>query len=251
LTPSGKPPLPDLVVIGCVWDRLAVQMPDIGGYCIPLSEPWRFEVTIRNVGSAAAGWFSVAGGAAAWRVSELGAGQTMTLLSEPRFLPEAVAVDASGWVEESREDNNTWSLPPGGTPTPSTRSLPYCDPTSTAATSPTPTATATGTPVGTHMRVTGWVSDGISGLPLAGALVEFAFCDRTRTRATGRDGWYDFGGFIVWPAPPECIVATYVVSSDGYVSQMREVPASEHMNESFALTPREAIHLPMLVQRLE
>ncbi|MBN2464468.1 hypothetical protein JXD38_02420 [candidate division WOR-3 bacterium] len=239
------------MVIDCVWDRLAVQMPDVGGYCIPLSEPWRFEVTIRNIGDAAAGSFSVAGGAAAWRVSGLGAGRTITLLSEPRFLPEAVAVDGFDSVEESREDNNTWSLPPGGTPTPITRSLPYCDPTPTAASSRMPTPTATGTPTGTHMRVRGWVRDSISGLPLAGARVEWTFCERTRTQRSGCDGWYEIGWAFVWPAPPECIVAMYVVSADGYVSQMREVPASEYMFENFALTPREAIYLPMLLQRLE
>jgi len=140
LTPSGNPPLPDLEVVGAVWDRLAVQMPGAAGLCIPADEPWRFEVTIRNSGDAAAGWFSVAGGAAAWRVPGLGAGQSFSLRSQPRFLPESVNVDVGNWVEESEEDNNTWTLPPGGTPTPKTRSLPFCDPT------PTPTTTATGTP---------------------------------------------------------------------------------------------------------
>ncbi len=134
LTPSGQPPLPDLEVETAVWDRLAVQMPGASGPCIPAGEPWRFEVTVRNSGNAEAGWFSVAGGAAVWQVPGLGAGRSLSLRSQPRFLPESLVVDAGDWVEESQEDNNTWSQPPGGTPTPLTRSLPFCEatPTSTA-----------------------------------------------------------------------------------------------------------------------
>jgi hypothetical protein len=147
LTPAGPPPLADLEVAAVSWDRQLVRAADGSGPCWPLDRPWRLVVTIRNRGDRPATWFSVRGGyyAATWQVQELAAGATLTLTSEPRFLPADIRVDADGHVEESREDNNIWTAPPAGTPTPEGTAPAYCAATPTRAT-PTPTSTATRSP---------------------------------------------------------------------------------------------------------
>ena len=119
LTPSGPPPLPDLVVSRASWDRLLTSPAQGGEVCWPVEQPRRFTLTVHNQGNASADWFSIAGAGAAWRIRGLAAGAEVTLRSEPRFLPDQVMVDSSGEVEESGEENNAWTLPPGGTPTPS------------------------------------------------------------------------------------------------------------------------------------
>jgi hypothetical protein len=132
-TPSGPPRLPDLEVAAASWDRLVIQHPE-SGPCFPSDQPWRFVLTIRNRGDASAGWFSVVGGSAEWKVHGLGPGAVVTLASEPRLLPSSVHVDLINEVEESREDNNSWSPPADGTPTPAGTAPAFCAPTPTSST---------------------------------------------------------------------------------------------------------------------
>lgn len=152
LTPSGQPPLPDLEVAETLWDRLVVQYPDAPDPCWPTEQPWRFVLTVRNRGDAAADWFSVDGGAAVWRVAGLAPGAVRTLASEPRFLPASVQVDRPNVVEESDEANNGWHLPAGRTPTPPGTAPPFCAerPTPTFGPSRTPSITPSRTPTRTR-----------------------------------------------------------------------------------------------------
>jgi hypothetical protein len=152
-TPAGPARRPDLVVASAVWDRLTVQLPGAAAPCRPLDDPWHLVVTIENRGQADAGWFPVVGGEAVWRVHGLAAGQSLALRSEPRFLPDRIVVDDGDWVEEGQEDNNTWTAPPGATPTPPGPAAPYCAITATPTGGPTgtdtpplPTATRTASP---------------------------------------------------------------------------------------------------------
>lgn len=133
-TPMDEPIRADLVVVDSSW---AVQ-PIIrqGSLCLPPASDYRFTLTIRNQGAANAHWFSVRGGGAEWHVTDLAAGTSLTLASQPRFMPVSVLVDGYDEVEESDEANNGWLPPRNGTPTPAFTPPPLCIPTLT----PTPVA---------------------------------------------------------------------------------------------------------------
>lgn len=133
-TPMDEPIRADLVVADSSWAvRPIIRQ---GSMCLPPTSDYRFTLTIRNQGAANAHWFSVRAGGAEWQVTDLAAGTSLTLASEPRFMPVSVVVDGYDEVEESDETNNSWLPPRNGTPTPAFTPPPLCVPTLT----PTPVA---------------------------------------------------------------------------------------------------------------
>lgn len=133
-TPVDEPIRADLVVADSSWAVHPIIRE--GSLCLPPTNEYRFTLTIRNQGAANAHWFSVRSGGPDWHVTDLAAGASLTLASQPRFMPLWVVVDGYDEVEESDETNNSWQPPRNGTATPAFTPPPLCVPTLT----PTPVA---------------------------------------------------------------------------------------------------------------
>jgi hypothetical protein len=79
-------------------------------------------------------------------------------------------------------------------------------------------------------RLSGTVTDAVSGDPIAGATVTLAYHDVTRTDITDPDGSYTFDEV------PICFcMKDLSVEADGYVGQERQVAVDEDTVEDFAL----------------
>jgi hypothetical protein len=219
--PGTEGNLPDLVPYSFAFYNylLPTQTPNSQGCYSPrVNRGLGMQVTVRNLGTVAAGPFVVDLSGQRQTVSGLAAGESVEVRFQTFSVPSnTVTVDATGLIAESNESNNTviWQVPamtatPTGSPVPT-----VCVPTITPTHTPslTPTATTPTKTVAPPILIEGRVRLGnASGPGVPGVNLAIWFGSPHGQVTTDANGYYQ----VVLPRPLNQETVSVVPQLSGY-----------------------------------